>query len=155
MQIALPDLNAPATLILDPEHRLTDEEYLAFCVANPDLTVELTSQREIVIVPPPGGESDFRTLEAGAILREWARRDGRGKPFGSSAQFLLPDGSGRSPDAAWVSNQRLAALSKRERQQFLRLAPEFVIEVMSPNDRLAAVQKKMRLSRNCGTPPRD
>ena len=27
MQIALPDLNTPATLILDREHRLTDEVY--------------------------------------------------------------------------------------------------------------------------------
>ena len=69
----------------------------------------------------------------------------RGKPVGSSVQFLLPDGSGMSPDAAWVSNARLAALSKRERRQFLRLVPEFVIEVMSPSDRLAAAQKKMRL----------
>ena len=149
MQIALPDLNAPATLILDREHRLTDEAYLsfyqAFCEANPDLKVERTREGEIVIVPPPGGESDFRSLEAGGILREWAKRDGRGKPFGSSVQFLLPDGSGLSPDAAWVSNERLAILSKRERQQFLRLVPEFLIEVMSPSDRLPAAQKMMRL----------
>jgi Uma2 family endonuclease len=145
MQIALPDLNTPATLILDREHRLTDEEYFAFCVANPDLNVERTREGEIVIVPPHGGESDFRTLEAGGILREWAKRDGRGKPFGSSAQFLLPDGSGLSPDAAWISNERLATLSKGERRQFLRLIPEFVIEVMSPSDCIAAAQKKMRL----------
>jgi Uma2 family endonuclease len=145
MQIALPDLTTPATLILDREHRLTDEAYLAFCVANPELNVERTREGEIVIVPPPGGESDFRTLEAGGMLREWAKRDGRGKPFGSSVQFLLPDGSGLSPDAAWVSNERLAVLSKRELRQFLRLVPEFVIEVMSPSDRLAAAQKKMRL----------
>jgi Uma2 family endonuclease len=145
MQIALPDLNAPATLILDRGHRLTDEEYFAFCVANPDLKLERSREGEIVIVPPPGGESDFRTLEAGGILREWAKRDGRGKPFGSSALFLLPDGSGLSPDAAWVSNERLAVLSKRELRKFLRLAPEFVIEVMSPSDRLTAAKKKMRL----------
>jgi Uma2 family endonuclease len=142
MQIALPDLNTPATLILDREHRLTDEEYFAFCVANPDLNVERTCEGEIVIVPPPGGESDFRTLEAGGILREWARRDRRGKPFESSAQFLLPDGSGLSPDAAWVSNERLAALSKSERRQFLRLVPEFVIEVMSPMTALPRHRKR-------------
>ncbi len=47
---------------IDREHRLTDEAYFAFCVAtNPDLNVELTSEGEIFIVPPPGGESDFRT----------------------------------------------------------------------------------------------
>jgi Uma2 family endonuclease len=145
MEIALPDPYAPATLILDREHRLTDDEYFAFCAANPELNVELTPEREIVIVPPAGGESDFRTVEAIRVLADWAHRDGRGKAFGSSVQFMLPDGSGLSPDAAWVSNERIAALSKKERRQFLRLVPEFVIEVRSPGDRLPAAQKKMRL----------
>jgi Uma2 family endonuclease len=120
MQIALHDLNVP----------VTDEDYLAFCKANPELNVERTREGEIVIVPMAGGEADFRTLVAGATLHKWAREDGRGKSFGSSVQFLLPDGSGLSPDAAWVSNKRLAALTKAELRQFPRLVPEFVIEVM-------------------------
>jgi Uma2 family endonuclease len=145
MQIALPDLNLPVTVILDREHRLTDEDYFAFCAANPELNVERTREGEIVIVPPAGGESDFRTLEAAGDLREWAKKDRRGKAFASSVQFLLPDGSGLSPDAAWVSNKRLAALTKVELRKFPRLVPEFVIEVMSPSDRLASAQKKMQL----------
>ena len=145
MRIALPELNAPATLILDQEDRLTDDEYFAFCVANPDLNVERTAEGDIVIVPPPGGESDFRNVSVILALGQWARMDGRGKAFGPSVHFLLPDGSGRSPDAAWVSNDRLSLLSKQERRQFLRIVPEFVVEVLSPSDRLAAAQKKMRL----------
>jgi hypothetical protein len=90
MQIAPPDLNAPATLILDRDHRLTDDESFAFCVVIPNLKLERTREGEVVIVPPPGGESDYRTLEAGAILREWAKRDGRGKPFASSALSCCP-----------------------------------------------------------------
>jgi Uma2 family endonuclease len=145
MQIALPDLETSATLILDREHPLTDEAYFAFCVANPDLNVERMPEGEIIIVPPPGGESDFRSLEVGGELREWTKREGRGKAFGSSAQFLLPNGAALSPGAAWVSNERLASLSKRERKEFLRLVPEFVIEVLSPSDRLSAAKKKMCL----------
>lgn len=145
MQIALPELNAPATLILDREDRLTDDEYFAFCVANPDLNVERTAEGDIVIVPPPGGESDFRNVSIILALGQWARMDGRGKTFGPSVQFLLPDGSGRSPDAAWVSNERLALLSKEQRRQFLRLVPEFVVEVLSPSDRITAARKKMAL----------
>ena len=145
MQIALPDLNAPVTLTLDRELRFTDDDYFAFCVANQDLNIERTPEGEIVIVPPAGGESDFRTLRAGSALCEWAIRDQRGKSFGSSVQFLLPDGSGLSPDAAWVSNERLAGVPKRELKQFPHLAPEFVIDVLSPSDRLAAARKKMRL----------
>jgi Uma2 family endonuclease len=145
MQIALPELNAPATLILDREDRLTDDEYFAFCVANPDLNVERTAEGDIVIVPPPGGESDYRNISVTTSLNLWTRMDGRGRAFGPSVQFLLPDGSGRSPDAAWVSNDRLSRLSKQERRQFLRVVPEFVVEVLSPSDRLDAAQKKMGL----------
>jgi Uma2 family endonuclease len=43
-----------------------------------------------------------------------------------------------------VSNERLAPLSKEERGKFLRLVPEFVVEVMSPSDRLPAAKRKMR-----------
>jgi len=145
MQIALPELNAPATLILDREDRLTDDEYFAFCVANPDLNVERTAEGDIVIVPLAGGESGVRNESVILALGQWARVDGRGKAFGSSVQFLLPDGSGLSPDAAWVSTDRLSLLSKQEKRQFPHLVPEFVVEVLSPGDRLKAAQKKMRL----------
>jgi Uma2 family endonuclease len=145
MQLALPELNAPATLVLDREDRLTDDEYFAFCVANPDLSVERTAEGDIVIVPPPGGESDYRNMSLTLAFGQCARMDGRGKAFGPTVHFLLPDGSGRSPDAAWISNERLSRLSKQERRQFLRVVPEFVIEVMSPSDRLKSAQKKMRL----------
>jgi Uma2 family endonuclease len=145
MQIALPELTAPAMLTLDCDDRLTDDAYFAFCIANPDLNVERTSKGEIVIVPPAGGESDFRNVRVISRLDQWALINGRGKAFGSSVQFLLPDGSGLSPDAAWVSNDRLARLSKEEKRKFLRLVPEFVVEVLSPSDRLASAQKKMGL----------
>jgi len=145
MQIALPELNAPATLILDREDRLTDDEYFAFCAANPDLNVERTAEGDIVIVPLAGGESGVRNESVILALGQWARVDGRGKAFGSSVQFLLPDGSGLSPDAAWVSTDRLSLLSKQEKRQFPHLVPEFVVEVLSPGDRLKAAQKKMRL----------
>jgi len=145
MQIELPELTASATLVLDPEDRLTDDQYFAFCAANPDLNVERTSEGEIVIVPPAGGESDFRNVSVIIALGQWARMDSRGKAFGSSVQFLLPDGSGLSPDAAWVSKDGLSRLSKEEKRVFPHLVPEFVVEVMSPSDRLSAAKKKMGL----------
>jgi len=144
MQIALPELDWPATLKFDPESRLNDDQYFAFCAANPDVNFERTAEGEIVIVPPAGGESDYRTLDAGAMLREWAKRDKRGRAFGSSIQFMLPDGSALSPDAAWVSNARLGSLTREELRKFPHLVPEFVTEVLSPSDRLRSAQKKMR-----------
>jgi Uma2 family endonuclease len=142
--IALPDLTSAATLTLGPEDRLTDDEYFEFCMENPDINFERTARGEIVIVPPAGPESDYRNADAIGHLWQWAKKDGRGKFFGATVQFLLPDGSGLSPDAAWVSRKRLGALSKKELRKFAHLVPEFVIEVMSPSDRPGAAQTKMR-----------
>jgi len=144
MQIALPDLDAPATLILDPTNRLSDDEYFAFCMANPDLAIERTAEGEIVIVPPAGGESDNRKAYATSQLVVWTIQTGRGTFFGPTSQFVLPDGAAMSPDVAWVSTERMASLTKKQRRQFMPVVPEFVIEVMSPGDRLRASQRKMR-----------
>ncbi|HEY4364271.1 MAG TPA: Uma2 family endonuclease [Bryobacteraceae bacterium] len=121
----------------------SDEEYWAFCEVNPDLHVERTAEGEIVVAPPAGGESDFRNTEVVIQLGQWAKKDGAGKAFGSSVQFLLPDGSGLSPDAAWVSNESLESLTKQQRKKFLPLSPEFVIDVLSPSDVLKEAKTKM------------
>lgn len=42
-----------------------------------------------------------------------------------------------------MSNERLAQLTKQQRREFLRLVPEFVVEVMSPSDRLRPAKQKM------------
>jgi Uma2 family endonuclease len=145
VHVALPEQDVPVRLRFDSGKKLSEEAYLAFCRANPDLRVERTAEGEMVIMPPAGGESDYRTLEMGAQLRDWATKDGRGKAFGSSVQFVLPDGSALSPYAAWVSNDALRRLSRQQRREFLALCPEFVVEVMSPSDRLKQAKEKMEL----------
>jgi len=125
--------------------QFSDAEYWAFCEANPDLRIERTAQGEIVVMPPSGGESDYRSSEVITDLKNWARIDGRGTAFGSSVQFFLPDGSGLSPDAAWVSHESLNRLTKQQRKKFLRLVPEFVVEVLSPSDDLKEAKAKMEL----------
>jgi Uma2 family endonuclease len=143
MQLVLPEEALPAKLTLNPELRMNDDEYYAFCMANPDLRFERTAQGEIIIVPPAGYESDYRNTTVLEQLAPWARRDGRGKASGPSAEFILPTGAALSPDAAWVSNHRIAQLSKEQRRKFPPVCPEFVIEVMSPSDRLPAAMEKM------------
>src|SRR5437764_1187511 len=98
-------------LVPEAESRFSDREYFEFCQANPDLRVERTAKGEIVVAPPAGFESDYRSNKASAQLERWAERDGRGRAFGPSVQFILPDGSGLSPDAAWVSNESIARIS--------------------------------------------
>jgi Uma2 family endonuclease len=143
MHVVLPEDALPATLKLNPELRMSDDEYYEFCMANSNLRLERTAQGEIVIVPPAGGESDYRNTTISGQLAPWARRDGLGKAFGPSAEFILPTGAALSPDASWVSNDRISNLSKEQRRKFLPVCPEFVIEVMSPSDRLKAAKEKM------------
>jgi Uma2 family endonuclease len=144
MQVALPDFNAPATLILDSENPPSDEQFATFCEANRDLKIERNTRGEIVIVPPAGGASDYRNADAISQLFSWSRESGKGTGFGATALFLLEDGSALSPDAAWISTERLSGLTPKERAGFLAVCPEFVIEVLSPSDRLVTAQKKMR-----------
>jgi len=142
--VALPE-HETVRLLFDSDQMLSHKEYLAFCRANPDLRIERTAEGEIVIVPPAGGEGSYRSGKAFAQLDRWAERDGCGAAFDCSVEFLLADGSALSPDASWVSNEALARLTRSQRREFLRLCPEFVIEVMSPSDRLKPAQAKMEV----------
>src|ERR1700733_13783705 len=93
MQVVLPEQALPARLTLNPDLRMNDDDYYDFCMANADLRLERTAQGEIIIVPPEGGESGYRNTEASCQLGAWAKRDGRGKTFGSSVEFMLHTGA--------------------------------------------------------------
>jgi Uma2 family endonuclease len=49
----------------------------------------------------------------------------------------------RSPDAAWVSNERWNELTLEEQTKFPPLCPDFVIELMSNSDDLKYAVEKM------------
>jgi Uma2 family endonuclease len=76
-------------------------------------------------------------------IRLWSKQNGLGKVFSSSIGFRLPNGALRSPDASWVSFEKLATLTSEEYQKFAPLCPEFVIELMSPSDSLNDAKEKM------------
>ncbi len=109
---------------------------------NPDAAIEQTAEGDILIMPPAGGESGNQSEEACWQLGAWARRDGTGKVFDSSTTFRLPNGAKRSPDAAWVSKERIRALPRETRKEFLPFAPEFAVEVRSPSDRRKQQREK-------------
>ena len=63
--------------------------------------------------------------------------------FDSNTGFTLPDGSMRSPDAAWVQAVRWNILSDRDKDRFSPICPDFIIELRSPSDNLAELEAKM------------
>ena len=93
--------------------------------------IEQDSKGNVYIMAPTGGESSDQNSAITAQLYTWSMQDSRGRAFDSNGLFILPDGSKFSPDASWVSKEKLRTLSKADRRKFLRLVPEFVIELKS------------------------
>ena len=123
---------------------MNDDQFFEFCQENRDVQIELTADGEILIMPPAGGETSVRNLDITFQFRAWAKKEGSGVAFGPDGGFTLPDGSMLSPDAAWVSKARLKELTLEQKQKFPPVCPDFVLELRSPSDRLAAVQNKMQ-----------
>jgi Uma2 family endonuclease len=87
---------------------------------------------------------DSRNFEIGLDLGFWNRAlSTPGVAFGPSAGFTLPNGAVRSPDVAWISAAHWNALPTNLRAPFAHIAPDFVIEIMSPSDRLKKAREKM------------
>lgn len=131
------------TLRIRPAIEMTDDEFFALCQLNRDLRFERTSQGDIIIMPPTGAATGVRNADITAQLGNWAKQNGTGVTFDSSTGFTLPNGADRSPDASWIPRSRLTTLTTEQKQKFLPLCPDFVVELLSPSDHLAEVQAKM------------
>ncbi|MEJ6486642.1 Uma2 family endonuclease [Nostoc punctiforme UO1] len=130
-------------LNLSPTIELTDEQFFQLCQNNRDLRLERTAEGELIIMPPTGWESGNRNSRLTQRLGNWTDADGTGLSFDSSTGFKLPNGANRSPDASWVSRERLEALNP-DPAKFLPLAPDFAVELLSASDSLKSVQQKMQ-----------
>ena len=130
-------------LRLQPAIDLSREQFFQFCQLNRDVRIERNAEGDIAVMAPTGGETGARSSRLVAALHRWAEEDGTGVTFDSSTGFELPNGAVRSPDAAWVLRRRLARLSAEDKERFLPLCPDFVIELLSPSDSRAALQRKM------------
>ena len=125
------------------QNTLSDEEFYAFCQRNPDLRFEREPDGKLIIMPNTGGKTGNKNSRLNAFLSVWTMENQTGIEFDSSPAFRLPDGSTRSPDAAWVRLDRWNALTEREKEQFPPLCPDFVIELLSATDMLKTVKAKM------------
>jgi Uma2 family endonuclease len=131
-------LRMPATATL------TSDQFYDLCRANPDWKLERTVNGDLVVMAPTGGETGARNANLLIRLGVWNEQTQLGVVFDSSTGFHLPNGADRSPDVAWVRRERWDALTPQQREKFPPLAPDFVLELMSPSDSLAETQAKMR-----------
>ena len=123
--------------------KVSDEQFTELCRRNPDLRIELTSEGDLIIMPPTGGKTGARNFYLTGKFSVWVEKDATGRGFDSSTEFTLPNGAKRSPDVSWVRLERWNALSDEEQEEFPPLCPDFVIELRSRSDRLKELQLKM------------
>lgn len=139
------DTVTPALLVhLRPVFEMTDQQFEEFCCINRDLHIEMTAEGDLIIMPPTFGRTGNRNFKLAVKFGIWVEQDGTGVGFDSSTLFKLPSGAKRSPDVSWVRRERLAQLTDEERDRFLPLCPDFVLELRSASDSLADLQAKMR-----------
>ena len=122
---------------------LTSSQFYDLCQANPEWKLERTAQGDLAIMSPTGGETGARNASLLIKLGIWNEQTQLGVVFDSSTGFHLPNGADRSPDIAWVRRDRWDSLTTEEREKFPPLAPDVVIELMSPSDSVATAQTKM------------
>ncbi|MGH9943430.1 MAG: Uma2 family endonuclease [Pyrinomonadaceae bacterium] len=124
--------------------KLSDDDFFDFFRLNEELRLELTGEGDLLIMPPTGGKTGRRNFKLTSRFGNWVEQDGTGQGFDSSTIFTLPNGAKRSPDLAWVHNERWGALTEEQQEKFPPLCPDFVAEIRSRTDRLKVLQEKMQ-----------
>lgn len=122
---------------------LTPDQFFRLCGDNPDLRLELTARKEIIVMPPFGAKSGRRNLKILQQLASWTDADGTGYAFCTDSGFTLPNGAVRGPDAAWIQKEKWDALSREKQEKFAPVCPDFVVELRSPSDSLSELRDKM------------
>ena len=100
---------------------------------------------EVIITGPAGGTSSEDTFEVNVDIGIWVRVMSLGRGRDSQGGYDPPLGRRWIPDASWLSDETLAKLTESQmRGAYWPVAPDFVVEVVSPSQDLADQQGKMR-----------
>ena len=142
--------NFPGIAFQLPDGGMSEEQFYRFCLLNPDLRIERTWDKFIVIMPPTNSETGNLHFELSTELGIWNRQHQLGKGFDSSTGFKLPNGAERSPDLAWIRRERWEALPAADRRKFAPIVPDFVAEIRSPDQNLSGLKEKMEEYTTCG-----
>lgn len=133
----------PVVLRFDPAIQMTEGQFFNFCQQNDDWQIERTAGNEIEVSPLSGGITGHQNLLVAYQFGSWEQEFPLGFCFGSNCGFILPNGAERSPDIAWVANERWEELTEAEQEHFVPVYPDFVLELRSPTDNLSRLQQKM------------
>jgi Uma2 family endonuclease len=134
---------AALTINLNSIANLSRSQFRQIANDNPDMKLERNKQGNLIVMAPTGGETGNFNADLNGQLYVWNRTSQSGKIFDSSTGFELPEGGDRSPDVAWITIDKWAALTPEQRRGFLPLCPDFAVELMSRSDSWIQTQAKM------------
>jgi Uma2 family endonuclease len=130
---------------------VTPEQFDRLCIDNPDLRLELTPNRELIVMAPTGGESGKRNFKLSGQLFVWNESTELGEAFDSSTgyDFTAIGGGKLSPDVSWISQSKIEGVDIKG---FIPVVPDFVIllrrgyanELRSATDSLTETKTKMK-----------
>jgi Uma2 family endonuclease len=105
---------------------------------------------EIVPVNPTSYRAARVALRIGRLLDEYAETHRLGEVVGSDGGFVIfPDENTLvAPDVSFIASLRVPPADDQE--HFARLAPDLVVEVMSPSDRMTDALRKIALYLEAG-----
>ena len=97
---------------------------------------------EIIHMAPTGHAHGYVEFNIGGILREFVRKHKLGRIIGGEVGIYTqrnPD-TVRAADVAFISRERLAQVQS---QSYLDVAPELIVEVLSPDDAWSQLMEKL------------
>lgn len=121
---------------------LSKAEFVALAERYPDLPMEREANGSVLVMSPVKRGSGKREPKLYGFLFIWYLKTRLGELHGPSSGFDLPNGSTKSPDAAWISEERLR-MAPDDEETFVPIVPDFVGEIRSSTDRLKSLQRKM------------
>ena len=128
--------------------RVTPEQFDQLAQAEQLARMELNKDGELIVMSPTGGTAGRKNRRLTQQIGIWTDRDSTGEAFDSSTTFVLPNGARRSPDVSWIKLERWNQLTQAQQDGFPPIAPDFVIELVSPSDlknqRYEDLQAKMQ-----------
>ncbi|MDX2040416.1 MAG: Uma2 family endonuclease [Acidobacteriota bacterium] len=122
---------------------VSDKDFDKLVQLNDEMWFERTAEGTVEVMPPPKSLTGVICSKTTAQLLVWADEDETGVTFSSITGFKLPNSAIRSPKASWVRRSRLAALSQEQKEDYLPLCPDFVLELRSATDRINRLKEKM------------